>query len=351
MNRSRNYGIDLLRLVLMFMISVLHVLGVGGVTAAVSENSAGYYLFAFVEAFVLCAVDGFAFISGYAASNKEQKTTKIIDLWMQVWFYSFVVSLLLPLVGVGSFMHWKVAIKRMLPFSFNIYWYFSAYCVLFFLMPMLNKYLFAVEEQAARKVFAALFAVPVVTAMLGDPMGLRGGYSAIWLIVLYCMGVLAKRGNLFERRKTATLLVLLILCNAVTWGSVVFLKTERLLQYVSPTVIASALLLTVIFSRLPLKGTLISKLSPLAFGIYLLQCNPVVWNCLIADSFRSAASKPLAAGMLMVLAGGAAIFVAGIVVEFVRQQVMKLLKLNRLAPKILACADALLSKSGALLLK
>lgn len=39
LNRERNYGIDLLRLVLMYMVCMLHTLQQGGILGAISEGT------------------------------------------------------------------------------------------------------------------------------------------------------------------------------------------------------------------------------------------------------------------------------------------------------------------------
>ncbi len=83
---NRNCGIDLLRLVLMFMVCVLHALGQGGVLSAFPVGSAGYRFFYLPETICYCAVDAFALISGYTArEGKKQKYARITEMWFQVF--------------------------------------------------------------------------------------------------------------------------------------------------------------------------------------------------------------------------------------------------------------------------
>ena len=90
MNAKRNYGIELLRLVLMFMVCVLHTLGRGGILNESAGGSVQYNVFWFLEILSFCAVNGFALISGYTASDRPRKYEKIVEMWIQVFFYSFV---------------------------------------------------------------------------------------------------------------------------------------------------------------------------------------------------------------------------------------------------------------------
>lgn len=82
---ERNYGIDLLRLVFMFMVCLYHTLGHGGILKA-SSGTEGYKAFWFFEIISCCAIDGFAVISGYTASVRSHKYFKIVDMWFQTFF-------------------------------------------------------------------------------------------------------------------------------------------------------------------------------------------------------------------------------------------------------------------------
>ena len=87
--KDRNYGIDLLRLVLMYMVCILHVLGHGGVLNAVTPGTAKYIVYWLLEIISYCAVDAFALISGYTSKlQPHQKYDKIVNMWFQVFFYS-----------------------------------------------------------------------------------------------------------------------------------------------------------------------------------------------------------------------------------------------------------------------
>jgi len=362
--QSRNYGIDLLRLVLMYMVCVLHILGHGGVLSRSSRGGMHHAVFWFMETLAYCAVDGFGFISGYVADGRKREPASIVRMWLQVWFYSFVLSGTLALCGVGAKPTAAEVISWALPLSFNVYWYFGAYFVLFLAMPLLNKFLFDMDEGAAKRAFVAWFFVACVMGVLGDPMRVGNGYSAIWLIVLYCLGVLAKKIRLFERKKTITLVLLWLACNILTWGLLIFVKKEVLLtvaysglilkrnillSYESPTVLMSGILLVLLFARIPLKGKLIRHLSPLAFGVYLFHLTPVLWNGVLKGACQAIAAKPLKLGVLLVLGGAAVIFITGLVVEFFRQKLMKLIRANRFCEGTAAAAHKVLTKVSAIL--
>ena len=342
--KERNYGIDLLRLVLMYMVCVVHTLGQGGVLKACSRNIGGYEVFWALEILSYCAVDGFAIISGYMATEKPRKYEKLVDMWFQAFFYSFIVTLILTIVGINDSWGKFDIIKCALPVTFGSFWYFTAFFALYFAIPVLNKFIFTIELNIAKKAFIILIGLFSVMGVLTDPFQSQAGYSAIWLMVLYCIGALAKKIKLFESKRSITLILLWASCILFTWGVLVFTDIRRLVNYISPTILLSGIIMVILFSRLRFKGTIIAKLSPLAFGIYLFQNNRVIWNVIIKDKFAFIASEHVAVGIIYVFIFAFVIFISGLVVEAIRNKFAKMLRLSLLSKKVVGFIDCALSK-------
>ena len=331
--KQRNYGIDLLRLVSMYMVCLLHTLGKGGILEACSKGSLDHEVYLGIEIISYCAVDIFAIISGYVASDKRsQKYEKIVSMWMQVFFYSFVLTVIL-MVGLRQSIPFKELIKYALPVTYGKYWYFSGYFLLFFAIPALNSILFSLDNHASKKMLVVIIALFTIPALIADPFSVKVGYSALWLIVLYCVGVLSKRINLFANISTGLLIGLLIGCNLITWiGYNAGLKL--MLNYTSPSVLLSAIIWVVLFSRLSLKGTVIKRVAPLSFGIYLFQLNHTIYHKVISGAFAFCAEKSIIVGVVYVFLIAAIIFISGLVVEVIRVHLYKLLRIHRLAGRI-----------------
>lgn len=344
MTIKRNYGIDLLRIVFMFMVCMLHVLGQGGVLKACQEGTLKYNVFWFLEIFSYCAVDGFAMISGYIATDKPQKYEKIIQMWFQVFFYSCIFTLLLTVAGVNEGLSRLDIVKCAFPVTNQKYWYFTAYFGLFFLIPFCNKFIFSVDEISARKLLVILMVIFSFIGVHTDPFKTQNGYSMIWLLILYCIGGLAKRSKLFETKKTSILIILWVLCIGFTWTEKCFRGNSKFVSYISPTILCSALIMIVIFSRLDLKGTIIKKLSPLAFGIYLFQLNQVIWNNVLKAVFSYIPYLNVAMGVLYAFGSALAIFAAGLLVEYIRSILDKKLKISLISNKIVILIDRCLDK-------
>ena len=126
---KREIGIEILRIVSMFMVVILHVLGQGGILA----NSSGinYKIILYLEILAYAAVNTFALISGYVGLNSKFRYHKILTLYLQTIFYSIGITMVAYLAGFGVDL--SLWCKSILPFTCKMWWYISAYFVFIFL--------------------------------------------------------------------------------------------------------------------------------------------------------------------------------------------------------------------------
>ena len=138
-NTQRNFGIDLLRLISMFMVVVLHVLGNGGVLRNTQPLSIKSEVLWFLELSCYCAVNVFAIISGVVGLRAKHKFSSLINLCLQLIFYSVIITSIYIAISVcnGIDISLKDIFFALIP-SIRSLWYFSAYFCLFFFMPILN---------------------------------------------------------------------------------------------------------------------------------------------------------------------------------------------------------------------
>ena len=330
---ERNYGIDTLRLLLMYMVCMLHTLGDWGVLNACQIGTFSYKAFWLIEILAYCAVDGFGIISGYVLTEKPCKYEKIVEMWFQVLFYSLIVTLLFTMAGSNSSWNRNDIIRDMFPVTYGVFWYFTAYIVLFFATPILNKFILSVDENTAKKGFIILVVLFSGIGFVTDAFKVQGGYSALWLMVLYCVGGFAKKGNIFKRKSSRSLVIVWLISSILTWYEYIFMR-GKLLSYVSPTIVLNGLVMVILFSRIQIKGTLVKKLSPLAFGIYLFHQNKVINNNYIQDVLAFVVKKNIYIGIIYVVLYAALIFFAGLIVEFGRNKLSKVIKIPELSRKI-----------------
>ena len=192
----RQGGIDLFRIISMFMVIVIHVNGAGGILRNPLNTawSPVWVIGSIIQVFCVVAVNCFALISGYVYVGKKTKIKSIINLWIQAFFISVVAYAIKVLLNEESFSL-TMLIKQMLFITFNKWWYFTAYFLLFFFIPIFNS---AIEK--CGKVLMGLLIIVFGIIFCGmayasphDVLGLINGYSFLWLAYLYLVGAYVKR--------------------------------------------------------------------------------------------------------------------------------------------------------------
>ena len=339
--KDRNSGIDLLRNLSMLMIASLHVLGQGGVMAKYRSNLPTYYVCWLLETACLCAVNCFGMISGYVGIRSEFRIKKLIRLILTVEFYSL---LLLCVLGFRhpEWLNRDMLLSCILPLQWKSWWYYSAYAGLYLLTPFLNRAVKGMTKTECKKMMLLLFGLFSVSTMVSKVYGvdfleLIGGYSLIWLIVLYifgaCLREYTEAGGRTPRPLVCVTLYLVLLIAAWGWKVLTefdFIKApvdttlhRMLLTYTSPTIFGCGILLVICFSKLRIRSerfrALISFITPSAFFIYILHTHPLVWEYILKGRFRALALKPPAAALAGAVAAACSVFLLCLGLDLVRR--------------------------------
>lgn len=293
---NRNYGIDLLRIVSMFMVVCIHVLNIGGVLWVVDSNDAkfaGNVLFTFC----MCAVNTFAMISGYVmVQSYTIHISKLVKLWFQVFFYCFISTLIYSFyryLNGMDFLSIKDVIKCSLPIIGNRYWYFTAYFVLFIFIPVLNLGLSQLERNKYRLMLMIIFILSIFISIFGDRFGFSSGYHFSWLLVCYIFGAYFKLFPNSIRNRYFLILyaVVGILLGTYRFASQLYKLpySGMFTSYTSPFYIINSCCLVIVFSRIKFHSNviipLISFLSNGAFGVYLFHENPFFRDNVMSHRF------------------------------------------------------------------
>ena len=326
----RNLGIDLYRIVLTFMICLLHTLGQGGLLASNAPGTLYFRIFWFLETAAYCAVDGYALISGYTAREKEFDLKRISFLWLQVFFYSFIMSFIVSAFGLKGDMSTKAIILSAFPASSEAYWYFSAYIPLIILEPFIVKGLKNIDDEGLKTLFILIVVIFTFSGLVGDAYKTQVGYSFIWLTLLFILGYIIKRLNMFEKWSNRKLLIGSFITVLLSWGPMAISGNDKLISYISPTIVFDGIFLMMLFARFKPNEKFVKALAPLTFGIYLFQNNRIMWSTL-KDLFLFVNNMSVYAIVPVVILLATLIFVAGTVVDFLRQQLFKVLKVDKLA--------------------
>lgn len=299
--KQRNYGIDALRIVSMFMVVTLHVLGKSDLlyNKNLDIASVKYIIVWTIEIGAFCAVNCYALITGYIGINSRTKYSNIIYLWLQVVYYSLGIYLLFSVLGVVEF-NISQCLKFLLPVANAKYWYFTAYFALFFMMPILNTAINNMSKIKLKIVIITMFFVFSILPILQveDIFRIYRGYHFVWLMYLYIVGAyINKHGakSIITGINPILLYILMILITFVAklYGDfLVNIKGEdwkfTLLEYTSPTILISGIALLVLFSKLKFNdfsGKIITFIGKLCFSIYLIHEHEIISEKYIINRF------------------------------------------------------------------
>ena len=338
----RNYGIETLRIVSMFLVCVLHVLGQGGVLRNTQPQSVNYYTSWFLEIAAYCAVNCYALISGWAGVNSKYKFSNLIFIWIQVFSYSVGITAIFMIAGWEPFS-WSTLLHSFLPVTFCSYWYFTAYFCLFLFMPLLNIALKNISQKAMACLLIILVGiVSVFSRFNGDLFSLDHGYSALWLIILYLLGGFIRECQPLRKIKSKWLVLIWIGCIVLTWVCKLAIEMisiniggNLLVSYVSPTIIMVAVSMIELFSRISFtrKPKLLSILASTSFGVYLIHVHPLMWKYLY-DVFAKYATYNAALLALCVLGTAGSLYLACCFVDYLRLLLFKVIHLREFLQKL-----------------
>ncbi len=348
-SQNRNYGIDLLKGLSMLFVVVLHTMGHGGILGAATPKT-GMYIAAWgLEIWCFCAVDVFAFTSGYVGirgDNTRVNYSRYFQLWLEVLFYT-VGSLLLIVTIFSHSIHRTDLINAVMPVTHKGYWYFTAYTGVILLSPAVKAFVNSTTRVSAKKWILFVFGVLVITNGHADIWRFSGGYSLIWILLLYTTGALMKKSGLGEKASKTCLVISIIALWAITLVLKIFEQhiTIRLFQvsYTSPSIVCIAIMYVLLFRKLELSEKtcrIIALLAPSFFAVYLINDNYLIRNKLLTRRFAFLADQRVIVMIVAVIGFAVAFMLMALLIDAIRRKLFELLQMN----KRTKCFEELLRK-------
>ena len=349
MENNRNSSLDLLRIVCMVMVVCIHTLGWGGlVENALVPGTYNWYLGNYMHTLSLQAVNCFVLISGYFLCTSKFKLSKLVSTWIQVFFYSVGIALILMLFHEGTAFSVKELIKCALPFTMDRYWFVTDYLLLYMTFPILNCAVRSMNRKTHLFFCAVLFVIfsliPNIV-YISDFSGINGGYSYTWFCILY---LFASYIRLYvpERVKhqkwmfPCYAILAFVICGErflayyitpYIFGGVRL--TSLFYSYNSIVSVFCALALFQAFRGINIKSKVVNKaisfIAPLTFAVYLIHeqdlLRPIIWEILDPGT---TAEKPYMA--LYVIVCVLIVFSACCLIEWIRQMLFKVTRINKL---------------------
>lgn len=344
---KRNYGIDLLRIVLMFFVAALHIIGIGGIITGSALLSAQFLAAQLLRISMLCAVNGYALISGFVGWDRRPKLSGLVCLWLRAVVCCLAVTAVFSRLEP---MDYKVWLSALLPVTTGQYWYLTAYAGLFVLMPILN---FAVQHMPKREMTFVLSGIFLLFCILPispltDAFYLHDGYSVLWLAVMYLLGGYLGKYDPLSPLSAGKWLMIFGGCVIFAWAprmGMLWLKPHYwydaygniLIEYTSPTMVLAAVALLAVFVRMELpRGmqTAVARVSPYAFGVYLAHAHPLMFRFVLENRFSHLGTGSIGAMVGTVLAAAGGICAAGLFLDWLVSMLLRLLRIDRLLKRL-----------------
>jgi len=338
---QRNYGIDLLRILSIFMVAVLHVSGHGGILVSVSspwDRATAWFL----ETLAFPAVNCFVLISGFVGYRGEKYTPKlqnILSIFFTVLFYSVSMCALVQLLAPNAVSLQDIK-NSFLPLLRGQYWFYSSYLGVYLLSPFLN---FFVYKASAKQLYISALVVAFISlsSLEADAFTLSYGYSVIWFAFLYLLGAILKKQDVPARITGRTCVLVTAGAFLLTWLPLALFPLTQsaflqghagyLLTYNSPTVLLMAIGWLCLFSKItcrPVWQKVIAFFSTSAFSVYLIHDNRYIRELFMRDTFVFAVQYPAPVLALIVIGSAAAILVLCTLLDKIRIFLFRIAKVD-----------------------
>ncbi|MBO4679948.1 MAG: acyltransferase [Lachnospiraceae bacterium] len=346
--KKRNANMELLRLLSMLMIVMLHALGKSNLLVNLYENrSANAFIAWALESLSLCAVNVFILISGYYLINSKFKLGRLIELIAEMIFYSLGTFLVCYIFGVD--IHEEIntyfLLHTVFPVHMKLFWFLTAYLFVYMLLPVISAGVKAISQEQFKTVIIILL---IFECGFKSFLPFRFeedefGYNLLWFLTVFLIGAYLKlySAKLLNKAHKG-LIVYFVSCALILFEKaaieVVYVKTGHLqeIQEVSAEynhifVLLSAIgLFTAFVYSKPVKesvGRIICALSPMALGVYLLHENlSLRYNWQKWAGIYESLQSPTAIFVCRILVTVIVVFIAGLIVDFIRIQIFKLCK-------------------------
>ncbi|MBO1736219.1 MAG: acyltransferase [Barnesiella sp.] len=302
-------------------------------------------------------VNCFVMISGYFLVKSEFRMNKILKIWIQTFFYSFFICLLIKLSGLLP-LGFKDLVQSALPIHSDAYWFVSKYLGLLILSPFLAKLALALEKKKFQYFLLALFVLNV-SLNKGFPYGdiYSGSYSLLWFIFLFYVAAYIRLYSPFEKFKYSFGKIFLLFCFflAVCYlakAGISYLRYGQLpvygkTDYNGYTFFSAVLLF--LWTKYHTFGKktiyrLMVKIAPYAFGIYLIHDNRYIRELLWEHWIKP--TRYLDSGYLLPVLFLSVILIYGICtgIDYFRAKLFTYIHINKLADHAIVYAGNVFNK-------
>ena len=291
---NRNYGIDALRILLMYMIVLGHLYAHTNIRNAVDFLSLKWISIWVPQSITVCAVNAFIIITGYFQWKKAYNLNKILQLWGKVLFYSILLFIVIIIVD-KKMLSTNNVLNAFFPVLRQEYWFFSSYIIMILFSPLINVALNNITIHDHKKIvilITAIFYILPLMSILFPEIDPKSGYGIIGFTTLYIIGAYLNRSKFKIHPKNGIIIliinsiiilsskIVITLINAnmgTNFGTSLFYHYNTIFQLIN-AIILVGIFIDITPSKKIQKT--IKKISPIVFSVYLIHDNPLVRDLL-----------------------------------------------------------------------
>lgn len=346
---KRNSAYDLMKIISMFLIVLCHMINHGGIIQHVT-NPTLRLLIQLIFLGTLVHVNSFILITGYYQHDKLFRASKIWKLINASMFYKIVIMLIFTFV-LNYTISPLFVFKELMPFNLDEYWFIKVYIFLYFLSPFINILIKHLNQKKhSQLLFVMFFIFSFLPYATGNQAFSNDGYTLYHFVFLYLIGAYLKKyplqqSYIFKYTSKNMFQLLCILFFLFGWfGNFIiqqtmttFSNTHSIVQYLSnnlmsmnlaysnPFIIVQSISYFLFFSTLKFHNKLISNLSSLTIGIYLIHEHSLARNQLYNWLGMTVDNIASYSFVLKMFGVSILVFVICMLVELIRQLLFKII--------------------------
>lgn len=269
------------------MVIVLHYFNgdMGGAFNQMSNDAFNYYLAHWLESLCIIAVNIFVIITGYFSYKKEDiKAAKVVNLVAIMIFWGLILSLITVWVLKPQIITTGV-MKDVLESATN-QWFVIIYCILYLLIPFLNKIINGINQSSYKWLLAiGLFFFYFWPSFYTKITVNDAGYGITNFVYLYFVGAYISKYHKEDKEVAKPLVTYIISGLLVTLFS---LKFGRAWDYCFIFNLIGSVAFFQMFRSIKIKhNKLINRLATYTFAVYLIDVNGFFNKFLYRTLFHS----------------------------------------------------------------
>ncbi len=300
MTKNRLYGLDILRILSITLITIIHFISYTNILTNDKITNFNYVTLNILSSFTVVAINVFILITGFFSCEKKINIKRIIKLWFHVILISLFLLFISYLTKNGYFSVTTI-IKSLFPVTTMHYWFFSIYLILCLLQPLLNVLIKNIDKKMHFLIVVIgmlLFTVYfVLNPFINSLIYIAGIRGVLWFIYLYVVGAFIKKYDIKISKKIALPLIILLLFVVflLKYFNIDTIKNSYLLEENSLIPFLLSVLLFIVFKDIDIKNKMIKdiimKLSACSFFVYIIQEHDAIrywfWNFFNINSYAS----------------------------------------------------------------